>query len=71
LQKPSHNAKPDQRPQVLSEFLNTHPQQKKIPAHRAHFNSFTTLEAGFRKALPATFNQQNKPKVAALPSQSQ
>ena len=30
LQQPSHNAKPDQRPKDLSEFLNTHSQQKKL-----------------------------------------
>ena len=30
-------------------------QTKKLPSHRAHSNTFTTLEAGFSKALPTTF----------------
>jgi hypothetical protein len=35
-------------------------QQKKLPSHLAHPNTFTILEAGFSKALPTTFTEQTK-----------
>jgi hypothetical protein len=47
-------------PKVLKTFGVFATTQKKLPTHRIHSNPFTTLEAGFSKALQPTFNQQTK-----------
>jgi hypothetical protein len=54
VQKQFAATMPAPKLRVVSKALG----KTKTPAHSVHSNTFTTLEAGFSKALPATFNQQ-------------